>query len=72
MTREPTKAELIAAGWKKATPEEVAAAKIDASGLSYAEGAGQWCYSQPCESGGLTCFTDENGNCNDCYKDPMC
>lgn len=69
----PTKEELIAAGWKKATPEQIAAAKakISATGIVTAL-VGEWCYSSPCADDGLTCYIDESGACEDCYYDPLC
>ena len=70
----PTRADLIAKGWKKATPEQVALAKakITSSKVDTSLDVGDWCYSGPCSDGGLTCYIDKNGACDDCYHDPLC
>lgn len=70
----PIKEDLIAKGWRKATLEQVAKAKakITATKSFKSLDAGDWCYSGPCNDGGLTCYIDENGNCDDCYHDPLC
>lgn len=70
----PTKEDLIAKGWTKATPDEVEAFMrgVTANSEWSAAAAGEWRYSQPCESGGMTCYLDANGRCTDCYRDPAC
>ncbi len=63
-----TAAEADHRGWRKATPEEIAAmhAHPDTEHFQPMD-EGDLCHNGPCNNGTRTvCYQDANGNCTDC------